>query len=150
MLRLGFLPSDFNPMLLILGEAEDFRRLAAALRRFAADPAPVRLDALPGAHAATGLTLIPAEPAAGLVPPAAPGAGFAWRLDPFTATDFAARAARLARPGRDAGSDFLTCGTAEEIPVKLSRGEYTDDFLLPPGLRPAPGWDSKTRNDREA
>ena len=32
MLRIGFLPSDFNPMMLMLGEAEDFRALAGALR----------------------------------------------------------------------------------------------------------------------
>jgi len=25
---------------------------------------------------------------------------------------------------------MLECSTADEIPVKLSRGEYTDDFLL--------------------
>ena len=35
MMRIGFLPSDFNPMVLMLGEAEDLRLLAAVLRRFA-------------------------------------------------------------------------------------------------------------------
>jgi hypothetical protein len=35
MLRVGFLPSDFNPMMLMLGEAEDLRLLAGVLRRFA-------------------------------------------------------------------------------------------------------------------
>ncbi|MGH7043264.1 MAG: hypothetical protein ACREFY_14205 [Acetobacteraceae bacterium] len=139
MLRLGFLPSDFNPMLLILGEAEDFRRLAAVLVRFAADAAPLRLDTLPGAFAATCVALVPPEnlpiTALGLAALAAPETGFAWRLDPATALDFAARADRLARPDRLAGSDFLTCGEADALPVKLSRGEYTDDFLLPSGLR---------------
>ena len=43
MLRIGFLPSDFNPMLLMLGEAEDFRALAGVLRRFARDGGSVRL-----------------------------------------------------------------------------------------------------------
>ena len=33
MLRIGFLPSDFNPMVLVLGEPEDLHRLAATLRR---------------------------------------------------------------------------------------------------------------------
>ena len=28
-----------------------------------------------------------------------------------------------------AGSEILECTTEEEIPVKVSRGEYTDDFL---------------------
>ena len=35
MLRIGFLPSDFNPMVLMLGEADDLRLLAGVLRRFA-------------------------------------------------------------------------------------------------------------------
>ena len=46
MLRVGFLPSDFNPMLLILGEAEDLRLLAGVLRRFARELSDVRLDQL--------------------------------------------------------------------------------------------------------
>ena len=32
MMRIGFLPSDFNPMLLMLGKAEDFRALGGATR----------------------------------------------------------------------------------------------------------------------
>ena len=150
MLRLGFLPSDFNPMLLILAEDEGFRLLAAALRRFAADAAPVRLDRLPGAVASIALALQPADGPPGLVRLADPDAGFAWRLDGARAADFAARAALLAHPDQPAGADFLTCGGSDEIPVKLSRGEYTDDFLLPPGLPARPGWDSKTSNEREA
>ena len=46
MLRIGFLPSDFNPMVLMLGEVEDLRLLAGVLRRFAREPADVRLDEL--------------------------------------------------------------------------------------------------------
>ncbi len=129
MLRIGFLPSDFHPMLLILGEAEDFRSLAAVLRRFAADRTPVALHALPGTVAAVALTLEPSA-VAGLARRTA--AEFAWRLDAATASDFAGRAAALAVSSLRAGADFLTCGGADEIPVKLSRGEYTDDFLLPP------------------
>ena len=110
----------------------------------------LRLGFLPGALARLALETGPADGAPGLRRLPAPDTGFAWCLDPATASDFATRADRLARPGRDAGSDVLTCDGAEEVPVKLSRGECTDDFLLPPGLRPAPGWDSKTRNDREA
>src|SRR3954468_1294996 len=46
MLRIGFLPSDFNPMMLMLGEAEDLRLLAGVLRRFAREQSDVRLDRL--------------------------------------------------------------------------------------------------------
>ena len=45
-LRIGFLPSDFNPMVLMLGEIEDLRLLAGVLRRFAREQADVRLDDL--------------------------------------------------------------------------------------------------------
>lgn len=46
MLRIGFLPSDFNPMLLILGEQEDLRALGGVLRQFARDGKTVRLHEL--------------------------------------------------------------------------------------------------------
>ena len=46
MLRIGFLPSDFNPMVLMLGEAEDLRLLAGVLRQFAREQSDVRLDRL--------------------------------------------------------------------------------------------------------
>ena len=39
---------------------------------------------------------------------------------------------QLALPSRAAGSEILECTTEEEIPVKISRGEYTDDFLVEP------------------
>jgi len=101
MLRVGFLPSDFNPMVLMLGEAEDLHRLAATLRQFARHP-----------------TDAAAEPSV-----------FLWRLDPAHAQAFADQIDQLAQPSRVAGSEILACSTGEEIPVKVSRGEYTDDFL---------------------
>ncbi len=47
MLRIGFLPSVFNPMLLMLGEQEDLRALGGMLRQFARDGGAVRLEELP-------------------------------------------------------------------------------------------------------
>ena len=44
MLRIGFLPSDYNPMVLMLGEIEDMRLLAGVLRRFAREQTDLRLD----------------------------------------------------------------------------------------------------------
>src|SRR6476619_6189713 len=69
MLRVGFLPSDFNPMMLMLGEAEDLRRLAAVLRRFARELTDVRLNAL-GCCAApsTPLTVTASPGASGIQP----------------------------------------------------------------------------------
>jgi hypothetical protein len=128
MLRIGFLPSDFNPMILMLGEAADFRALAGVLRQFARDAADVRFDKLGFCHAGrTGLRLTATGDTAGMRAEAADG--FAWKLSRSQAEFFAAQADRLADPVRIAGSEMLECGLQEAIQVKLSRGEYTDDFL---------------------
>jgi len=135
MLRLGFLPSDFNPMLLMLGDAEDFHALAGVLRRFAREGGSVALDKLAFCAAwrtHVTLTATGAETLASGPPGLYPVAGeshFAWRLDAAWAATFAELAENLAVPARLAGSEMLECGTEEEIPVKISRGEYTDDFL---------------------
>jgi hypothetical protein len=122
MLRIGFLPSDFNPMVLMLGEAEDLHRLAAMLRRFAHEPEDAPLYA-----ACICLTASPGP--LGIHQAGTPGA-FLWRLDAAHAHSFADQIDSLAQPARLAGSEILACTTGEEIPVKVSRGEYTDDFLL--------------------
>jgi hypothetical protein len=135
MLRLGFLPSDFNPMLLMLGEAEDFRALAGVLRRFAREAGGVALDELAFCAAwrtRVTLTAADAETVADGSFGLQQGDGtshFAWRLDAARAAAFAELVETLAAPGRLAGSEMLECGTHDEIPVKVSRGEYTDDFL---------------------
>ena len=128
MLRIGFLPSDFNPMVLMLGEADDLRLLAAVLRRFAHEQTDVPLDRLgfcTGSHTAVTLTASPGAP--GIQPVA--DDRFVWRINAQLAADFADQVEQLAVPSRAAGSDILECTTEEEIPVKVSRGEYTEDFL---------------------
>jgi hypothetical protein len=121
MLRIGFLPSDFNPMVLMLGEAEDLHRLAATLRHFARAPAEMMLERSP-------IRLTASTGPLGIHPAGEPGA-FVWRLDTAHAGTFADRIDALAQPSRLAGSEILECTTEEEIPVKVSRGEYTEDFL---------------------
>ena len=131
MMRIGYLPSDFNPMVLMLGEKpEDFRALSWVLRGFARDLADVRLDGLPFCTSCgTRLTLTASPGPAGVH---ADADGLVWRVDAVRASGFAAQVDALADTGRLAGSEMLECSTEDEIPVKLSRGEYTDDFLLPP------------------
>lgn len=132
MLRIGFLPSDFNPMVLMLGEAEDFRALAGVLRYFARDPIDTRIDRLgfcrPGG---TRLTIALPSQEKGITRHPADPDGWLWCLDAETAQGFADLVEALAHPTRLAGAEFLACGTEEEIPVKVSRGEYTEDFLTP-------------------
>ncbi len=57
------------------------------------------------------------------------GHAFIWRMPAELAEQFAERLDDLAEPGRMAGSEDLNCGTEDGIAVKVSRGEYTDDFL---------------------
>jgi hypothetical protein len=127
MLRVGFLPSDFNPMVLVLGEAEDLRLLAGTLRRFARDREDVHLHELGFCEACTSVTVTASPGAPGIQPIA--DNSFVWRLGAEQAGAFADQIDELAVPSRAAGSEILECTTEEEIPVKVSRGEYTDDFL---------------------
>ena len=121
MLRVGFLPSDFNPMVLMLGEAEDLHRLAATLRQFARHPADATIER-------SSVVLTASAGPLGIHTAVKSGA-FLWRLDQEHAQAFADQIDQLAQPSRVAGSEILACTTEEEIPVKVSRGEYTDDFL---------------------
>jgi hypothetical protein len=139
-LRYGYLPSDFNPMLLFLGEPDGLRDLAAALERFAREPAAAELAALLPAAEAPGrerVVVVPAADRPGLRR-TADAAGFEWRLDPQRAAEYAAAVAALAEPGRRAGSAMLgpeAPGEREGIPVKVSLGEYLDEVLEPRGTR---------------
>ncbi len=131
MLRFGFLPSDFNPMVLMLGEAEDFRALSAVLRGFARAPAELALHDLGFCQAAreTRITLLPTSNASsGLHVLPGVGHAFAWRLDSAQAVVCAERVETLARADRPAGSEAFEAG---DVPLKLSRGEYTEDYLAP-------------------
>jgi hypothetical protein len=127
-MRIGFLPSDFNPMLLMLGEAEDIRALGGVLRRFARDGQDVVFGDL-GFCRVSGadVMLTSVTGPAGVQP--CEGHAFIWRLPPEAAARFADRLDDLAEAGRVAGSEYLDCGTEDGITVKVSRGEYTDDFL---------------------
>ena len=128
MLRIGFLPSDFNPMVLMLGEADDLRLLAGVLRRFAREQTDVRLDQFGFCTAPrTAVTLTASSGLPGIR--SLCDNRFAWCLDADRAIAFADQIDRLAVPARTAGSEILECTAEEEIPVKVSRGEYTEDFL---------------------
>lgn len=128
MMRIGFLPSDFNPMILMLGEAEDCRALSGVLRRFARDGEDVAFGDLGFCQVmGTDVLLTSAPGPAGVQ--GCEGHAFIWRVPPDMAAEFAERLDDLAEPACVAGSEALDCGTEDGIAVKVSRGEYTDDFL---------------------
>lgn len=131
MLRFGFLPSDFNPMVLVLGEADDFRALAAVLRGFSRAPAEISLHELGFCAPAkdTRITLRPATDASGGLH-ALEGAEneFVWQLDSASACASVGLIEALIHADRPAGSETIEAG---DVPLKLSRGEYTEDYLTP-------------------
>jgi hypothetical protein len=128
MMRVGFLPSDFNPMILMLAEAEDCRALGGVFRRFAREGGDISFSGLNFCKVIGPEILLTAAPGPPGVHPRE-GQAFVWRVPPDQATGFAERLDDLADPGRIAGSEALDCGTEDGITVKVSRGEYTDDFL---------------------
>jgi len=130
MLRIGFLPSDFNPVLLMLGEQEDLRALGGVLRQFARDGGAVQLDELAFCAARGTRVMLSSGPGPfGLFAQQDSSGAFVWRLEASRAATFAELIDDLATASRKAGSELLECTQEEEIPVKVSRGEYTDDFL---------------------
>jgi hypothetical protein len=130
MLRFGYFPSDYHPLLLVLGEAAAMRRFAGLLRDFAATRHDLMLaESARCANADTAVLLTTSGARPGLYP-AAPGSkSLRWTLTPERAGSFADLVDALT--SQTSGSAVLDCGVLGEIPVKASIGEYPDDFLRP-------------------
>ncbi|HLZ02284.1 MAG TPA: hypothetical protein VKR55_09045 [Bradyrhizobium sp.] len=128
MLRFEYMPSDFHPLFLFLGEGPDLAALAKLLRRFAEHPRPVAVrECIPGATSRDALMLTPADNEFGMRDL---GGSFAWKLTDWQAERIAERIELLTPPENKSGSEILEIGSDGEIPVKVSRGEFTDDFLI--------------------
>ena len=129
MLRFDHMPSDFNPMFLFLGDSRDLSALAGLLRAFAQAPRELDVGEQLCARSRSRLMIVPiaAEGGAFGLRPAARH-GFQWGLNAWQAEQIAARIERLT-PVKS-GSDIIELGVEGEIPVKVSRGEFTDDFLI--------------------
>ena len=128
MLRFEYMPSDFHPLFLFLGEAADLAALARLLRRFAEDQKAVAVaERIPGAISRNELMLTPADEEFGMRDL---GGRFAWKLTGWQAERIAERIELLTPQDNKSGSEILEIGSDGEIPVKVSRGEFTDDFLI--------------------
>lgn len=132
MLRYDHLPSDFHPLFLFLGDSEDLAALAAVLRSFAGNPRALVLDKhLPGSQSRTTVTLVPEDGEHGdFGLKANDQGGFRWGLNAWQAQQIAERIEALTPAEQKSGSDIIELGVEGEIPIKVSRGEFTDDFLL--------------------
>lgn len=129
MLRYGFLPSDFHPMFLFLGDDRDLAALSAVLRRFSAEPSPVDLQQqIPGATARARVSIQPAEARYGLEQIG--DTSFDWHLNAWQAGQIAERIEALCARDTKSGSTIIELGVEGEIPIKISRGEFTDDYLV--------------------
>jgi hypothetical protein len=131
MLRFDHLPSDFNPLFLFLGEKQDLAALAKLLRSFATSPRPLDVkEQLSGAKSRTTLRLLPAEADTDDFGMRTDQAGFRWVLNSWQAEKIAERIEVLIPAQQKSGSDIIELGVEGEIPVKISLGEFTDDFLV--------------------
>ncbi len=128
MLRYDYMPSDFHPLFLFLGERPDLAALARLLRRFAENPMPTAVaERIPGATSRDALVLTPADDDFGMRDL---GGRFAWKLTAWQAEQIAERIEtlsaerhqiRLGNPrarqrGRNPGQ-----GVARRVHRRLSR-----------------------------
>lgn len=134
MLRFDNMPSDFNPTFLFLGESDDLAALALLLRGFSQDPQTVDVrESIPDTGGRSQLALVQGEG------PDAPyglrattqNNHFTWMLNAWQAEQIAIRIEALTRPELKSGNDIVELGLEGEIPVKISRGEFTNNFLTP-------------------
>lgn len=131
MLRFDHLPSDFNPMFLFLGERQDLQALARLLRSFAGAPRLLDVSAeLRDCRSRTTLRLLPAEGEPANFGMKQDQDGFRWGLNSWQAEKIAERIESLPPANQKSGSDIIELGIEGEIPVKISLGEFTDDFLV--------------------
>lgn len=138
MLRYSFLPSDYHPMVLMLGEARDMPALSGLLERFGRSPRDIEFGGAPGFAASdTHITLVPCseDELFGMHLVSRKEKILRWRLDASTALLFAEMIGELGSIGIKSGSEQLACGDYRAIPVKVSRGEFTDDYLVFGGAR---------------
>jgi hypothetical protein len=128
MLRFEYMPSDFQPIFLFIGEGPDLAALAKLLRRFAENPQEIVVgETIPDAKWSAPLTLAPADGEFGMRDL---GGTFSWKLNDWQAARIAERIDLLTPADNKSGSEIFEVGSEGEIPVKVSRGEFTDDFLV--------------------
>ncbi|PHR22468.1 MAG: hypothetical protein COA37_12180 [Hoeflea sp.] len=130
---MSFMPSDFHPILLVLGHAEELLVLANALGKFAEQGGQLVLND-EGVHSTdTRVTLQQSDPDAGeklgLWQTSPRSMDLTWRLPLAYARIFSDEVANLANAGEPAGSTTLECDRLGEIRVKVSIGEWEENYL---------------------
>lgn len=130
MLRFAFLQSDFDPMILFLGEAPAMQSFAELLRSFAKNQQDIDLEDADNLFTAdhTRIRLTRSAERIGMYQLPGGARSFVWGLEPWQAEAFADMVDELAEPECKSGSALLEAAHGE-IKVKVALGEYTDDYL---------------------
>lgn len=136
MLRMQFMPSDFDPQLLVLGDKADMGAFANLLAQFAIHPAGATLNQSGVFSEDTIVNLQPYVPDAGMALGLCRDAGdtgdnarLTWSLTPELASKFSTAVRKIAADEKLSGSAFLEVETLNEIRVHASTGEFEADFL---------------------
>lgn len=133
MLRMSYMPSDFHPILLVLGQAEDLMVLANALEKFSEQGGQMVLNDEGVQSTDTRVELLEQEPDGakklGLWPKSSGSMELAWRLPVGYARIFSDEVANLSASGEPAGSTTLECDILGEVRVKVSIGEWEETYL---------------------
>lgn len=132
MMRFDHMPSDFNELFLFLGDARDMAGLSETLRAFSKAPRATDMgEALAASVTKSKLVLVPEDGEGGDYGlKKEPDGSFRWGLNPWQAEQIAARVDLLIPPENRSGSEIFELGIPGEIPVKVSRGEFEDEFLI--------------------
>lgn len=128
MLRFDYMASDFNPHFLILGSRDELESLAGLLRDYAEDAMPMDLlERYPNPAAKAAVLLEPVRDAEQGMHEVGESE-FRWGLQGWQASVIADSIDKLTTDR--SGSEIFQVGTEGEIAVKVSHGEFTDDFLV--------------------
>ncbi|MDR6267475.1 hypothetical protein [Roseobacter sp. N2S] len=130
MLRMRFMPCDFHPILLVLGNAADLARFADLLAGFARTGDAIDLERSGVFSEDTTVRLVEETTPPGLWRDGTSGRRLIWRLTRDQATEFAREVSKIADGHTLAGSATLECEVLNEIRIKVSLGEFEDEFLL--------------------
>lgn len=133
MLRMSFMPSDFHPILLVLGDRIELMAIADILREFARDGRTRNLSEIEIFSSDTVVELVEhtelEKEKPGLIRKNDQPGCFEWKLPRSYAADFADDISILVEKGEVAGSVTLECEVLDEIVVKISFGEWEDGYL---------------------
>lgn len=134
MLRFDHMPSDFHPIFLFLGTKDELAEVAQVLEDFSENPREIDLrEAISDTEGQSQLKIVHAEgmEAPYGMRPTDDEKQYQWVLNAWQAGEIAKRVRALTPPELKSGNDIVEMGLEGEIPVKFSRGEFTDNFLTP-------------------